>query len=68
MHCKNMTFYLEKLVEANAIKACNKLVIKANTNGAEYMADEEFLKDYKLDIRVIPSKPPETTLTPKGKR
>ena len=68
MHGKNMTFYLEKLVEANAIKGCNKLVIKANTNVAEYMTDEEMLKDYKLDIRVVPSKPPETTLTPKGKR
>ena len=63
----DVTFYLEKLIEANAIKGCNKMVIKVKANIIESMTDEEILKDYKLNIRVVPSKPPETTLNAKGK-
>ena len=61
----DLTFYVENAVEAKAIKDCNKMTIHINADQA--MGEEISSKEYKLNIKVITSRPPETLLNSKGK-
>ena len=55
---------MENAVEAKAIKDCDKMTIHINADQA--MSEENCSKEYKLNIRVITSRPPETNINGKG--
>ena len=61
----DLTFYVENALEAKAIKDCHKMTIHINADHA--MSEENCPKEYKLNIRVITSRPPETTINVNGK-
>ena len=60
----DVIFYVEKAGEANAIKECNKVTIRINTDLNSMSEDTP--KEYKLNIRVVSSRPPEPTINSKG--
>ena len=60
----DLTFYVENAVEAKAIKNCHKMTVHVNLD--QQMSDESIPKYYKLNIRTVGSRPPETTINSKG--
>ena len=59
----DLSFYVEKTVEANAIKNCDKMTVHIDSH---LSMNEDTPKEHKLNIRVISSRPPETTINSKG--
>ena len=60
----DVTFYVEKAVEATALKECHKMTIKVNIDNR--MCEDDIPKEYKLNIKVVSSKAPETIINSKG--
>ena len=61
----DLTFYVETPAEANAIKESNKVAVRIKTD-LNSMSEEDTLKEYKLNIRVVTSRPPDSTINSKG--
>ena len=60
----DLSFYVEKSAEANAIKNCDKMTINIDSHSS---MNEDTPKEHKLNIRVVSSRPPDTVINPKGK-
>ena len=59
----DLSFYVEKTIEANAIKNCDKMTIHIDSH---LSMNEDTPKEHKLNIRAVSSRPPDTTINSKG--
>ena len=62
---QDIVFYVEKPGEAKAIKDCNKMTMQFNAEMSS-MSEYDTFKEYKFNIKVVPARPPATTMNPKG--